>query len=95
MNEDIQKILNKFDVVLKNYELDKAFGQMSVDSICHLFSSEILTIKNYIEAYENMRKEAIEIIDLIKPELWNISNKMTYRLLDVKNILNKVGGSDE
>lgn len=60
MNEDIQKILNKFDVILKNYELDKAFGQMSVDSICHLFPSEILTIKNYIETYENMRKEAIK-----------------------------------
>ena len=31
--------------------------------------------------------KAVEIIDLIKPELWNISNKMTYRLLDVKTTL--------
>lgn len=31
--------------------------------------------------------KAIEVIDLITPELWNISNKMTYRLKDVKNIL--------
>lgn len=31
--------------------------------------------------------KAFEIIDLIKPELWNISNKMTYRLLDVKTTL--------
>lgn len=36
--------------------------------------------------------KAIEIIDLIKPELWNISNKMTYRLIDIKNILK---GSDK
>ena len=31
--------------------------------------------------------KAIEMIDLIKPELWNISNKMTYKLIDIKNIL--------
>ena len=52
-------------------------------------------LKQKLEAYENMRKEAIECIDLIKPELWNISNKMTYKLLDIKNILNKVGESNE
>lgn len=39
--------------------------------------------------YDEAKKvdKAIEVIDLIKPELWNISNKMTYRLLDIKNIL--------
>lgn len=31
--------------------------------------------------------KAIEVIDLITPELWNISNKMTYRLKDIKYIL--------
>lgn len=48
MSEDIKEILDKFDKVLENYELDKKWGQMSVDSICHLFPSEIITIKDYI-----------------------------------------------
>lgn len=42
---------------------------------------------------QNKIDKAIEIIDLITPELWNISNKMTYRLKDIKYILK--GGSDE
>jgi len=44
------------------------------------------------EEYESTIKKAIEIIDLITPELWNISNKMTYRLKDIKYILQ---GKDE
>ena len=63
MSEEIKEILNKFDGVLKNYELDKAFGQLSVDSICHLFPSEIITIKNYIQQKENIIKEAREYIE--------------------------------
>lgn len=39
------------------------------------------------ENYKTRIDKAIEVIDLVKPELWNISNKMTYRLLDIKNIL--------
>jgi len=42
---------------------------------------------------KNNRDKAIEVIDLITPELWNISNKMTYRLKDIKYILK--GDSDE
>lgn len=44
----------------------------------------------YIE-YKTRIDKAIEIIDLIKPELWNISNAMTHKLIDIKNILK---GSD-
>jgi len=40
-----------------------------------------------IERLNNIINKAIEVIDLVKPELWNINNKMTYRLLDIKNIL--------
>ena len=42
---------------------------------------------------ENNRDKAIEVIDLITPELWNISNAMTYKLKDIKYILK--GDSDE
>lgn len=69
MSEEIKGILNKFDKVLENYELDKKFKQFSVDSICHLFPNEMLTIKNTItslqqkvEQLENIKKEAIEYI---------------------------------
>ena len=48
MQEEIKEILDKFDKVLKNYELDKKFGQISVDSICHLFPNEMIAIKDYI-----------------------------------------------
>ena len=41
----------------------------------------------------NTINKAIEIIDLITPELWNISNAMTYKLKDIKYILK--GDSDE
>ena len=40
-----------------------------------------------IKELKDRINEAVEIIDLIKPELWNINNKMTYRLLDVKTAL--------
>lgn len=42
------------------------------------------------KGYSDLEKridKAIEVIDLITPELWNISNNMTYRLKDIKNIL--------
>ena len=59
MSEEIKDILNKFDKVLENYELDKKFKQFSVDSICHLFPYEMLTIKNTI-TYLQQRVEQLE-----------------------------------
>lgn len=43
---------------------------------------------------QNKIDKAIEIIDLIKPELWNISNKLTYKLIDAKNILKGDGNNE-
>ena len=63
MTEEIKYILDKFDEVLENYELDKKLGQMSVDSICHLFPSEIITIKDYIQQKESMIKEVREMCE--------------------------------
>ena len=68
--------------------------------LCNRLEKEHETVyqewKAVIEEYkklQNNRDKAIEVIDLITPELWNISNKMTYRLKDIKYILK--GGSDE
>ena len=63
-------------VEYKDYEkLEKEHQKMNGD-----LRIEIKELKDRID-------KAFEIIDLIKPELWNISNKMTYRLLDVKTTL--------
>ena len=55
MSEEMQNIMNKFDKILENYEIDKKFGQLSVDSICHLFPSEIEIIKYYIKELEEYK----------------------------------------
>lgn len=95
MSEEIKGILNKFDKVLENYELDKKFKQFSVDSICHLFPNEMLTIKNTItslqqkvEQLENIRKEAIEFTNSHFKQM--VADDEAQVLL---NILNK--GSDK
>lgn len=55
MNEEMKNIMDKFDKILKSYELDKVFGQLSIDSICHLFPGEIITIKEYIKELEEYK----------------------------------------
>lgn len=50
------------------------------------YISEQQLINQYIDLQQRIDK-AVEVIDLITPELWNISNKMTYRLKDIKYIL--------
>jgi predicted RNase H-like HicB family nuclease len=47
------------------------------------FSHNIKTV----EELEERIKEAIGLIDLIIPELWNINNHMTYKLKEIKKIL--------
>ena len=56
MSEEMQNIMNKFDKILENYEIDKKFGQITIDSICHLFPSEIEIIKDYINELEEYKK---------------------------------------
>lgn len=62
---------------------------MEEDLIYTYEELENLTIKyqNLYLRERNKVKKAIEVIDLVKPELWSTSNKMTYKLLDIKNIL--------
>lgn len=62
MKDEIKETLDKFDKVLENYELDKKWGQMSVDSICHLFPSEMITIKDYITNLQKKYDKALHIL---------------------------------
>lgn len=96
MNDEIREILAKFNKVLENYELDKKFGQMSVDSICHLFPNEMIAIKDYIT---NLQKEVRVNNDLIphfknrakelKKEITNLqkeNERLKKELNDISNI---------
>ena len=62
------------------FKLDK--NGLMTDIDCY-----VSNLENKINNLQSKIDKAIEIIDSITPELWNISNKMTYRLKDVKNIL--------
>lgn len=52
MNEDIEKLKDKLKKTLENYELDKKFGQLSVDSIYSMFPTESKILLDYIEYLE-------------------------------------------
>lgn len=46
----MKNIIEKFEKILENYEIDlKCNGTMTIDSICHLFPSEIKVILDYIK----------------------------------------------
>lgn len=81
-NKEIEELLNKLKKCARE---DKATLKLN-EIACK-------TILSYIEQLENNRDKAIEVIDLITPELWNISNAMTYKLKDIKYILK--GDSDD
>ena len=92
--EEITKILNKFDKVLENYELDKKFGQLSVDSIYSLFPTEMIVIKDYIEYLEQALldiKEYIENYEIIDQVDYDIRATLEDVIL---GIVNKAIGSE-
>ena len=52
----MKEIIEKFEKILKNYEIDlKCNGIMTIDSICHLFPSEIKIILEYIKELEEYK----------------------------------------
>lgn len=103
VEEELDKGIPKKDII-KTYSthVGEAFNHIK-----HYITNLQQAVKNTKETADDMLYElneeneklksriekANEIIDLIKPELWNISNKMTYRLIDIKNALN--GRSDK
>lgn len=47
-------------------------------------------LDNYRKGYNELRdrmNKAIDMLDLIIPELWNINNHMTYKVQDVRRVL--------
>ena len=66
MSKEIEELFKKFDIILENYELDKTLGQLSVDSIYHLFPTEIIDLKKYIQDLQHQLEEKDKVIDEVK-----------------------------
>ena len=65
-----------------------------------IYEKEIKKLQKQLEAYENMRKEAIEYIEHARFIREQVILKRSYALQDFQvkdllNILNKLGNSDE
>ncbi len=87
-NKEIEELLNN---IKDKYSYEPYDNTGNVYTTISYEEGQLLL--SYIEQLENNRDKAIEVIDLITPELWNISNAMTYKLKDIKYILK--GDSDE
>ena len=98
-NKEIEELLNELKDVAERHTIEiREYGVIetipsSISKELRLNSYSANLLLSYIEQLENNRDKAIEVIDLITPELWNISNAMTYKLKNIKYILK--GGSDE
>lgn len=79
-----RKLITKFDKEFSKEMVKKA--KQEGNEIAGAYPDAEEVYKRYYDQKDRIDK-VVEIIDLIKPELWNISNKMTYRLLDVKTTL--------
>ena len=89
-NKEIEELLNNLNKKLKNYELDKKIGQLSVDSIYHLFPNEIQLLLSYIEQLEEFKKEHLIMKQIL------IENGFWEKLLNDDRFLNylREGDSD-
>lgn len=81
------------DLCLENSKLEQENQRLKELDENYPIEEELAEAYRREEDYKSKIEKAVEIIDLIKPELWNISNKMTYRLIDIEKVLN--GRSDE
>lgn len=70
MKTDVDKMIEKFEIKLKNYEIDKVFGQITPDSIYSLWPNEMETLIEYIHYLEeDSRRLRQELTILsIRPE---------------------------
>ena len=81
MNKDIEKLIDKLKKKLENYELDKTFGHLSVDSIYSMFPTEIKIMLDYIEKQESNWNEL---------KKWLEECFYDYEAVDVGDLKNKM-----
>lgn len=79
---------------MKQYKFNRNYLNLLIENKDELLDNDLVILVTYIEvlqdkieAYENMRKEAIDYVEE--------KGRLKYNPQDLLNILNKVGGSDE
>ena len=97
MNEDIKKIKEKLKRKLENYELDKMLGQLSVDSIYHMFPTESKILLDYIEQLQNnwneLKKWCKETIETV--ECTDLSEDYLMGCEDILNKMQELEGNND
>lgn len=70
-------------------ELDLATARTDILLMCGTEQLKIVDeyYENQITNLQQKIDKAIDMLDLIIPELWNISNVMTYKIKEVKRTL--------
>lgn len=56
---------------------------------------EIQQLKEQLRQRDSIIEEAIDMLNLIIPELWNINNNITYKLQAIRRALNKYKGDNK
>lgn len=88
-NKTIDKMISNPDELFDNHKLTKKYNEKLKENI---------KLKKQLKAYENMRKEVLSEIEYFELQAQHLNDdiyldeKLTQKL---KDILNKVGGSDE
>lgn len=78
MKNEIKEIFDKFDKVLENYELDKKIKSFTIDSICHLFPKEMITIRDYITNLQHTKEYLGEVLYEKDKELERLKEKIKH-----------------
>lgn len=85
---------------MKQYKFDRNYLNLLIKNKDKLLDNDLVILVTYIEVlqdklktYKNMRKELIKEFNFYETTEWGIKG---YEILEkFRNILNKVGGSDE
>ena len=90
MRNEVDEILKKFEIKLKNFEIDKAFGQITPDSIYSIWPSEMTTLIDYIKYLreDNRRLRQKLTILSIRPEFSVSPEKVN---IERSNVMNESG----
>lgn len=90
MTNEIKEILQLIGSCCYYGKISEVECEKYCNYITNLQKTQETLIKNDNEIITNLQQridKALDMIDLIIPELWNISNNMTYKLQDVRRTL--------
>ena len=92
MNEEKWQVIKaKFETVLEWYEYDKKTGQLTVDSLCTLFPTELKAIIDYIDELEQENHQLKDRIEKVMKYL-NDNRDTCYMDEDINYLLKILKG---